>query len=128
MCKWRWLWVLPWCSVAQGRFAARWCIAPVSACFDQLLRVSRLYRVGDKILKSRETIHCPSRSKCIHDCKGFPGKCSTSACTEQPWPQGVCLKWGCGSEAMLALNLCPSCLCFSCSWVKYIQSCATRPR
>lgn len=41
--------------------------------------------------------------------RGFPGKCSTSDCTEQPWPQGVCLKWGCGSGATLALNLCPSC-------------------
>lgn len=60
-------------------------------------------------MRSRKTIHCPSRSKCIRDCKGFPGKCSTSHCTEQPWPQGVCLKWGCGSGATLALNLCPSC-------------------
>lgn len=117
------------CALAQGRFAAQWriaALAPVSACFDQLVRVSKPERVGDKILRRRNTIHCPLRSECIHDCKGFPGKCSTSDCTEQPQPQGVCLKWGCGSGATLALNLCPSCLCFSCSW-EYIQSCATRP-
>lgn len=133
MCKLWWLWVLlrthfypeshgsiSVCSVAQGRFAAQCALLPL-VCFllvcDQLLRVSNcrelvirfweaeswysaLQRVSVSTV-SQQVLHLPLHS---------------SYCTELPQPHGVGLKWCCGSGATLALNLCPSCLSFSCSW------------